>query len=467
MGHREDSYHRINSNSEPHHDTAEIGHHQSMSVPPTKMTNHESSSSGSEQPRASALPSWAENLLNNSQSPLWRVVNDITRDNTNGSQVGIDTIRCHVKQFTVDPNTPLEITQHAYNSTGETDDKPLAKRTDGTVITGSEATLNRDRFQATVLGVHALFIQCSMPALTWGDNTEPVTTPYQYEAALTKLQSLLESEGIRCSLEDCLLSRIDVCRNVQTESPITAYEQALKRQNIPYLVSRDHGHTGVKWVSTRNGQGASNRELSFYSKTDEANLDTPRVQRLEYRLQRKRAVENELGEITAGALCETLAPVQEVFQDVVSELLSTADSLPEPDGVDNTNGRDNQENADTTAGVDDPGQTEGANEQVEVSTGMLTSAQIEDIIAYQREEYGQNCHSLNRTAWVIIVLACSDPDQLEKAFQIAASSNAGPGRGQYQVRDKFEEARECARMFEDGLKTEAERMSELQAKLLD
>jgi hypothetical protein len=376
-----------------------------------------------------------------------RGVQDIIPDNTSSSPIGIDTVRIHVDDFTVDNTAGFRIVENSDYSTGETESIPLWEASDGTVITGDKAVLNTPVFQVTVRGIHFMSVQASLPKLLRDDNLRPAATPGQVEKALTTLNRQLEERGIHCRLSSKPLGRIDICRNVCTDTPLADLEPFLKRLDAPYLGPRDNGHDGVKWVSLQGG-GSSEREVTFYSKSEGADLPDPNIQRLEYRLQRKRAVQSKLGTCTTDDLCQSLSGVRSTFRGIVQELFPDSNGGNSGDG--SSGGAATPASSDNTSGDSSP----------------ITSSDIRDLLRKIRSEHGDNCHALSRAVWPLLLAIHPDPDHIADAVERAAASEDGPSGGKYQVRRKIREARVQAQELSDDLRTSGERLRALRAKLL-
>lgn len=379
------------------------------------------------------------------------VVKDIVSDNTNSSNIGLDTVKIRVEDFSIASWSDIEPHQKYVYSTGETEGTPLWKEPNGDVVMGDKATLNTDLTQITVLGVDYMAVQSSLPKVLRQDNNIPASSPENISVALNKLESHLEEQGINCTLKDCPLDRVDVCRNVRTDTPISDFKESLRNLELPYLSSRDTGFEGMKWDSKQSGS-SSQREITFYNKSSEAGLEMPNIQRLEYRLQRRRAVKSQIGELSTADLCQDLTWMRDAFRDVVEEL------FPEPQARLKKNGHEDP-GSQSTAPLDG---TSG-NAQ---STPKITTSDLKSLLAAIRSENGGRCHSLNRLIWVLPWLVHPKPEELWRALERAAESDVGPSGGKYSVRDKVQEARPHARIIDEDLKAEDERLARLRRKLL-
>ncbi len=245
------------------------------------------------------------------------------------------------------------------------------------------------------------------------------------------------------------VGRVDLCRNVRTDTPLADLEPLLKRLDAPYLQARDNGFDGVKWVSLQKGR-SSEREVTFYNKSEEAGLKDPHIQRLEYRLQRKRVVDSKLGSYTTDDLCEDLGVVRSAFRLIVEEL------FPEPSA--DSDDEDSISEVATDASADDACEEE--------NSGEITSDQIRQFLEEIRSEHGENCHALSRALWPLLLATHPDPDQLVDALERAAASEDGPTKGKYKVRRKTRQARRHARKLSEKLNTSEEQLLRLRSKLL-
>lgn len=376
-------------------------------------------------------------------------VQDILPKNTNVSPIGIDSVRLHVDDFSVEDTAEFTIYEQSDHSTGEIQSVPLWTDSEGTVITGNRATLNTSYFQATVRSVDFLSVQASLPKLLHGNNVRPVSTPADVRHALNALEDRLAERGIDCSLSGRPLGRVDICRNVRTETPIEDLKPLLKHLDAPYLEPRDNGHEGVKWTSLQGGR-SSDRELTFYSKSKETGLPDPHVQRLEYRLQRKRTVQSKLGDCTTDDLCESFTAVRPAFREIVKELFP--DPPPESDDGD--------------SGSDERIEAFGDHTSEGGSSAQITSDQIRRLLHEIRSKHGEDCHALSRAVWPLLLATHPDPDRLVNALERAAASEEGPTRGKYQVQHKTRQARPYAQALSEELTASHERLQRLRAKLL-
>ena len=385
----------------------------------------------------------------NEDGPLnRRVLQDIVYATTNASPIGLDTVRIHVKEFSIQPTAGFTIRESTEHSTGKSSDVLLWRQPSGDPVFGKRAFLNTDLAQITVLDADCMSVQSSLPKVLHGDNIRPVSTAAEFARALGELEDHLHEHGITCRLTACSLSRVDICRNVRTDAPISDFKESLRELDASYLSARDNGYEGMKWNSNQGGSW-SQREITLYSKTREAGLEESNIQRLEYRLQRRSVVEDQIGTLTTADLCEDLTVVSSAFRDIVEEL------FPEPPSHLKEKGAGNLSRRDGSPSTDKDNQS-----------AQITSSDIRPVLAAIRSDEGSRCHSLSRTAWTLLWVFCPYPDQLWTAFQRAAGSEDGPSGGKYRVRDKAKEARPYACMLDKNLKTEAERLAQLREKLL-
>lgn len=382
--------------------------------------------------------------------PNRRVVQDIVSASTNASPIGLDTVRIGVEQFKVEPSAEFTIHGTARHSTGETSDVPLWRRPNGDPVIGTRAARNTDLAQITVRSYDYMSVQSSLPKILYGDNVCPVSAPNEVEQALRELETHLRENGIRCRLTHCPVHRVDIFRNVRTDAPIGDFKESLRELEAPYLSARDNGHEGMKWDS--NQGGSSEREITLYDKSKEAGLETPNVQRLEYRLQSRRVVEAQVSDLSTTDLCEDLNLVRSAFREIVEEL------FPQPPQHLRENGAEDASNP----GVSSPGQNDDGDE----SGLQITSSDIRPVLEAIRSEKGSNCHSLSLTAWTLLWAIYPQPEQLWDAFKRAAASEAGPTGGKYTVRDKERKTRDYAHLLDEDLKTEDQRLAQLREKLL-
>lgn len=382
--------------------------------------------------------------------PDRRVVQDIVSASTNSSPIGIDTVRIRVVQFKIEPSADFTIYEKAHHSTGETSDVPLWRQPNGDPVIGKRAALNTDLAQITVRSYDYMSVQSSLPKILYGDNVCPVSTPNEVEQALSELETHLRENGIGCRLKNCPVDRVDICRNVRTDAPISDFKESLRELDAPYLSARDNGYEGMKWDS--NQGGSSEREITLYNKSKEAGLEKPNIQRLEYRLQRRRTVTSQIGDLSVTELCEDLTLIHSAFREIVEEL------FPQPPRHLRENGAEDP----SKSAVSPPRQSDDGDQ----SGLQITSSDIRQVLAAIRSEKGSNCHSLSLTAWTLLWAIYPQPGQLWDAFKRAAGSEDGPSSGKYTIRRKKRETRSYAHLLDEELRTEGQRLVQLREKLL-
>lgn len=383
------------------------------------------------------------------------VLKGIVSESTNSSPIGLDTVKIRVEEFSIESCADIEPCQEYVYSTGETLNSPLWKDPSGEVVYGKKATLNTDIANVTVLRTDYMAVQVSLPEILRGNNNIPASSTKSISEALNKLESHLEKEGIHCKLKDCTLDRVDVCRNVRTDTPISDFKEPLRDLEISYLSPRDTGYDGMKWDSIQDSKKdgySSQREITFYNKSSEAGLEMPNIQRLEYRLQRPRAIKSHIRELTTTDLCRDLTWMRNEFRKVVEEL------FPEPPTHLKEN-RPKDPGSQSSAPLDEV----SGNAQ---SVPKITTNDLKSLLAEIRSANGARCHCLNRLSWILLWLVHPEPEELWRALKRAAESDVGPSGGKYAARDKVQEARAYARMIDEDLKAEDERLARLRRKLL-
>lgn len=380
-----------------------------------------------------------------------RVLQDIVSNSTNSSSVGLDTVGIRVEEFDVESGSDFKIFETAEYSTGETSDVPLWRKPSGDPVEGKKAILSTGLTLVTVGSIDYMKVQSSLPKVLSGHNNIPVSTPEDISLALNKLEFHLEEQGIHCTLKDCPVDRVDICRNVRTDAPISDFEELLRDLQAPYLSARDSGYAGMKWDSKQSGY-SSEREITFYDKSSEAGLEIPNIQRLEYRLQRRRVVKSRVGELSTTDLCQDLAWMHDTFRDIVEDLFPEPPARPEESGPE-----------DLDSQVSCPPNEVEEHAQ---SAPQITTSDLQTLLAAIRSEEGSGCHALSRLNWALLWLLHPKPQRLWEALKRAADSEDGPSGGKYAVRNKVQEARSYARMVDEGLKTEDERLERLKRKLL-
>ncbi len=240
-------------------------------------------------------------------SPKCNVKHDTT-------PIGIDTITLMPKDWTVSETAHLRVSELTDFSTGEVDHVPLLVLEDGRIVKAGKATHNSEKFQVTIKGIQELYLQANLPKMFGPDNLRPVDTAIKFYRAIERLESKLSEIGINADLMSSKICRIDICRNIVTESPLIDYREVFQELTFPRMKPFRQEGKNPGW---KNGT----RQLLVYDKGAESNLPTDRLQRFEYRLMKARGVRAHLGRKTPTELAKHFGAVSETFQAAVKKLI--------------------------------------------------------------------------------------------------------------------------------------------------
>lgn len=389
-------------------------------------------------------------VSNTSSSPNEsRELQGVIDPNTKVSPIGIDTVQIHVDDFAVEDRADFRVDDLPRQSTGKTKSVPLWETSSGEVVRGRSAFLNTTLLQVAVRRVDLMTVRASLPKLIYGNNNRPVSTTEEVKEALGELHEQLLQCGIDCTLKNQPLSRIELFRNVRTDAVLADLKPSLRRLGLetPYSETRYRGYDGINWVR-RQKEGAPVSEVTFHDKSKEAGLPKPRIQRLTYVLQRKRAVQSRFGEYTiaenytTGHLCGSLNPVRSVFREIVEELF--------PESL-----------ADKPTDIWSNGNFVGEEEDP-----TITSDRVCGLLSEIGSHHGQNCHALNWSVWAPLLSSHNDPEQLIDALEGTNGSDDGPTGGKHQVQDEVRPARRYAEKLNNDPASHREQLEALRSKLL-
>lgn len=240
--------------------------------------------------------------------------NDECYENEYPTAIGIDTIRLIATEYRVSETAELEIRQATNAGTGEMTDRPLyCLEGDGTVVEGKRAFANLQDISATIYGPEALCVETTLPKVLGPNNRAPVNTSIRLRMSLKEVQKRLQQFGIMVNLTSADITRLDICRNIHTTGRLPDYQPVLSRCSFPQTELRRYEDGGYYW---ENGS----RELIVYAKGAKEGTD-PLVQRLEYRLIKKRSVEAQIGTASIREILQNLDPIRRAYRSAVDKLL--------------------------------------------------------------------------------------------------------------------------------------------------
>lgn len=238
------------------------------------------------------------------------------------TSIGIDTVGFVVSEFRISEGAELQVRQKSNAATGETGDHPLyCLGGGGPVIVGSRAFINCGPISVTVYDPDCMHVEASLPNVLGQNNRQPVDTSHRFEMALKAIQERLKTLGIEADLVGADITRLDICRNVRTDDRLPDYEPVLQRCSFPRTELRRYEDGGYHWT---NGS----RQINFYGKGAKEGTD-PQVQRLEYRLTKKRSVGAQIDVKSVARLLENFGAVRQAYRSAVDDLLPDVESVQE------------------------------------------------------------------------------------------------------------------------------------------
>jgi len=143
----------------------------------------------------------------------------------------LDTVHLKLTDYTIEPDTVLEIHPSAYVvGTGEKKSEfPLYRNTEGEEFRGAFAKLNTPHYQATMKPFSAggkkstnLFVNFSVPKVHYGNNFYSVGEEGS-QAVFKSIEQELWQAGIHTDIETADLCRIDTFKNIEPEEEFSAY----------------------------------------------------------------------------------------------------------------------------------------------------------------------------------------------------------------------------------------------------
>lgn len=369
---------------------------------------------------------------------------------TDVSPIGIDLVDILVSDFTAEAPPNLADQQE----TG-LEPNPRFGGAAWPVEPDGEPLVTTDLAQVAISRNDHLRIRASLPALLANRDVRPVSTPEDVERAFFKLENHLQEQGVQCTLENHPVGRVDICRNVRTETPISELKVLLEQRCVPIqsplLSCRKTDNDGVKWTGMRRRGGGYDREITFCNRPQEPGADEQNIQRFTYRLQRRSAVSSTLGDLTTSDLCQSLAALRSTFRGAVARL------FPAPVAEENSERLDQSSDAPETQ----------AEEPADANCGspQTTVVQLRWLLARIRSGSRTNLDEFDRLTWPLLFAVYPDPDRLEEMLVLAAASKDGPIGGKYPAEDKIKAARRRAGQLGRNGKSPDPRVVQLGKKL--
>lgn len=186
----------------------------------------------------------------------------------------LDTVRLLLTEYEVEPGAALTVQPTPYEARSGVLVAPEAVlwEAGGKPVCGAKAYLNTERLNFTLQprspGGGALFsgapafatVSCSLPKVLHGSNVEALDRDGAAEAFRIVEEELAEA-GVRTEIEQALLSRVDLFRNIDASEPFRCYAPLFTVLDAKRTQRREYGSTYL-WHNTL-------REVCVYDKREE------------------------------------------------------------------------------------------------------------------------------------------------------------------------------------------------------
>lgn len=185
----------------------------------------------------------------------------------------LDTIRLRLQKYEVERGAALTVQPTPYEArSGElVAPEAVLWEAGGKPVFGAKAYLNTERLNFTLLptcaaggalfsGVASAFVSCSLPKVLHGSNVEALDRDGAAEAFRIVEQELAEA-GVHADIQQALLSRVDLFRNIAAAEPFRCYAPVFSVLAAKRKHKRDYGTTYL-WSNTL-------REVCVYDKREE------------------------------------------------------------------------------------------------------------------------------------------------------------------------------------------------------
>lgn len=243
----------------------------------------------------------------------------------------LDTIKFRIDEtpiIDVSKAKNLKINRTFDLETGEYQEYPLAKLTNGDVLSGTKAFYNSDICNLDLTGF-GNFVRFSIPKVYNKDNLYPVGKESTKIVFKIVRKHLLENGISIPSLNSdvAIVSRIDLFNNALTVYPFDAYRQVFEVLAGKRVTKRDYG--------TTFNYGNKQRQLTCYDKVEEmkiANKDTGElgnILRGEYKLLTGKAVKSHSRLTTGNNIIKHWDTCKDVYKRGLEGLLLTYEDIQE------------------------------------------------------------------------------------------------------------------------------------------
>ena len=245
----------------------------------------------------------------------------------------IDTLKLRLDDYSISPGSALKIQPAAYSEESGEVDREIE------IAPGlrcAKAYLNREwhlTIQPKIRGgaprgslpEAMAHIQFSIPKLSSPDlsNLSPVSES-EARAVIDRVERELAQCGIRASLREAPISRVDLFRNIEAEENFSSYSPVFSLLTGSRLNRRELGST-FQW-------GNAQRQLITYDKREEIRARgaevsgiSDRLMRFEYRLLNSRKVQEAAGLKNCGALLDAFGDLPGLYRKAWGESVFKSD----------------------------------------------------------------------------------------------------------------------------------------------
>jgi len=184
-----------------------------------------------------------------------------TRSGTPTNTTGLDKIILRTREFDVRKNAALDIVLSTVdNVTGEELYPGVLWRNALTPVKGRKAYNNNYRGISITIYPGRLKVEFNPNVIIFGDNLRAVNYE-QFMESINIVENSLNQVGISTNIENCKLSRIDLCRDIEVEHSYELYQSAFQMVSPKYM-SRKNSTFKEGYFRIQN----SARQYCYYHK---------------------------------------------------------------------------------------------------------------------------------------------------------------------------------------------------------
>jgi hypothetical protein len=234
----------------------------------------------------------------------------------------LDTLALQLEDYSLEPDCMLLVQPGAYEAaTGEKEKEYLLWSKDGKNHYGKYAKHNTKSFQTSLRphpreGYHEvdLSIKCSVPIVVCGDNVKPADFETT-ERCFVLMERYLDEIGVKCNIQNALLSRTDATKRIQTKERFQCYHPLLRTMKGTRMDRSDYPE-GMMWRNGAQSIIAYNKNVEMQRKKLNAAQVPANTQTFELQLKKAQKIQ------TAGEL-RTVADLMQNFDHLKKVYRST------------------------------------------------------------------------------------------------------------------------------------------------